>query len=135
MTDPLTCHAFPKFQERKANSPGRGEQKEACIGTTFCVDSKTSCEVVAYHEIQRFEFRNGTRDKSAAKIDTQVQFPLSLSMLPYTNRARSADAKEQYELSRSCTYDLMSVVVHVGEIDTGHYISYCRVGDQVSHLP
>lgn len=26
----------------------------------------------------------------------------------------------------------MSVVVHVGEIDTGHYISYCRVGDQVS---
>lgn len=81
---------------------------------------------------QRFEFRNGTRDKSAAKIDTPVQFPLSLSMLPYTNRARTADAKEQYELSRSCTYDLMSVVVHVGEIDTGHYISYCRVGEQVS---
>lgn len=53
-------------------------------------------------------------------------------MLPYTNRARSADAKEQYELARSCTYDLMSVVVHVGEIDTGHYISYCRVGEQVS---
>lgn len=26
----------------------------------------------------------------------------------------------------------MSVVVHVGEIDTGHYISYCRVGEQVS---
>lgn len=55
-------------------------------------------------------------------------------MLPYTNRARTADAKEQYELARSCTYDLMSVVVHVGEIDTGHYISYCRVGDQVSRF-
>ncbi|KAF3763696.1 hypothetical protein M406DRAFT_84461 [Cryphonectria parasitica EP155] len=81
-------------------------------------------------QLKRFEFRNGSRDKSAAKIETQVQFPLSLSMLPYTNRARTADAKEQYELSRSCTYDLMSVVVHVGEIDTGHYISYCRVGDQ-----
>lgn len=53
-------------------------------------------------------------------------------MLPYTNRARTADAKEQYELARSCTYELMSVVVHVGEIDTGHYISYCRVGEQVS---
>lgn len=52
-------------------------------------------------------------------------------MLPYTNRARNADAKEAYELSRSCTYDLMSVVVHVGEIDTGHYICYCRVGDKV----
>jgi ubiquitin carboxyl-terminal hydrolase 22/27/51 len=81
---------------------------------------------------QRFEFRNGLRDKSAAKIDTQVQFPLSLSMLPYTNRARDASDREAYELTRSLTYDLMSVVVHVGEIDTGHYISYCRVGEQVS---
>jgi ubiquitin carboxyl-terminal hydrolase 22/27/51 len=35
------------------------------------------------------------------------------------------------ELQRSCTYDLLSVVVHVGEIETGHYTSYCRVGDQV----
>lgn len=53
-------------------------------------------------------------------------------MLPYTNRARDASDREAYELKRSLTYDLMSVVVHVGEIDTGHYISYCRVGEQVS---
>ena len=52
-------------------------------------------------------------------------------MLPYTNRARGQDSKENYELARSCTFDLLSVVVHVGEIDTGHYVSYCRVGDQV----
>lgn len=36
------------------------------------------------------------------------------------------------ELQRSCVYDLLSVVVHVGELETGHYTSYCRVGDQVS---
>jgi ubiquitin carboxyl-terminal hydrolase 22/27/51 len=62
-----------------------------------------------------------------------VQFPLQLNMLPYTNRARGLDPKESlsYELARSCTYDLLSVVVHVGEIDTGHYLAYCRVGDQV----
>jgi hypothetical protein len=60
-----------------------------------------------------------------------VQFPLQLNMLPYTNRARGQDVRENYELARSCTYDLLSVVVHVGEIDTGHYVSYCRVGDQV----
>lgn len=52
-------------------------------------------------------------------------------MLPYTNRARNRDSRESFELERSCTYDLLSVVVHVGEIDTGHYTSYCRVGDQV----
>jgi ubiquitin carboxyl-terminal hydrolase 22/27/51 len=51
-------------------------------------------------------------------------------MLPYTNRARGLDLKDNCELARSCTYDLLSVVVHVGEIDTGHYVSYCRVGDQ-----
>jgi ubiquitin carboxyl-terminal hydrolase 22/27/51 len=40
-------------------------------------------------------------------------------MLPYTNRARGDNTKESIELARSCTYDLLSVVVHVGEIDTG----------------
>lgn len=52
-------------------------------------------------------------------------------MLPYTTVGRSGDTKDSYELARQCTYDLLSVVVHVGEIDTGHYVSYCRVGDQV----
>jgi ubiquitin carboxyl-terminal hydrolase 22/27/51 len=55
-------------------------------------------------------------------------------MLPYTNRVRNHDSRESLELERSCTYDLLSVVVHVGEIDTGHYTSYCRVGDQVNIL-
>jgi ubiquitin carboxyl-terminal hydrolase 22/27/51 len=81
--------------------------------------------------LQRFEYKQG-RNERAAKIDTPVQFPLQLNMLPYTNRGRSQDARDNYELARSCTYDLLTVVVHVGEIDTGHYMSYCRVGDQVS---
>lgn len=55
-------------------------------------------------------------------------------MLPYTNRVRSRDNRESMELQRSCIYDLLSVVVHVGEIETGHYVSYCRVGDQVSYI-
>lgn len=54
-------------------------------------------------------------------------------MLPYTARVRSRDSRENMELERSCTYDLLSVVVHVGEIETGHYVSYCRVGDQASY--
>ncbi|KAJ9165174.1 Ubiquitinyl hydrolase 1 [Coniochaeta hoffmannii] len=80
-------------------------------------------------QLKRFEYKQGRHDK-AAKIETQVQFPLQLNMLPYTNRARGQDVKDNFELARSCTYDLLSVIVHVGEIDTGHYVSYCRVGDQ-----
>jgi len=52
-------------------------------------------------------------------------------MAPYTSKARHAQAKEATELARQCTYELMSVVVHVGEIETGHYLAYCRVGEQV----
>ncbi|KAL2210521.1 cysteine proteinase [Sarocladium strictum] len=81
-------------------------------------------------QLKRFEFKQGRSDRAAGKVDTPVQFPLQLNMLPYTHRARSRDSRENMELERSCTYDLLSVVVHVGELDTGHYTSYCRVGDQ-----
>lgn len=80
--------------------------------------------------MKRFEYRQGRHDRAASKIDNPVRFPLQLNMLPYTHRVRR-DNRESLELERSCTYDLLSVVVHVGEIETGHYTSYCRVGDQV----
>ena len=88
---------------------------------------------IAYRRrsLQRFEFKQGSRDRAASKIRTKVQFPLQLNMLPYTTRGQSEGGKDSHELSRSCVYDLLSVVEHVGEIDTGHYVSYCRVGDQV----
>ncbi|KAI0599668.1 ubiquitin carboxyl-terminal hydrolase [Biscogniauxia sp. FL1348] len=81
-------------------------------------------------QLKRFEFKQGSRDRAAAKIGTKVQFPMQLNMLPYTTRGRAPDSRDSQELGRSCTYDLLSVVEHVGEIDTGHYVSYCRVGDQ-----
>ncbi|RDA89842.1 hypothetical protein CP533_0416 [Ophiocordyceps camponoti-saundersi (nom. inval.)] len=81
-------------------------------------------------QLKRFEYKQGRHDRAASKIDNVVQFPLQLNMLPYTNRVRTRESRENLELERSCIYDLLSVVVHVGEIETGHYVSYCRVGDQ-----
>ncbi|QUC22203.1 uncharacterized protein UV8b_06444 [Ustilaginoidea virens] len=81
-------------------------------------------------QLKRFEYKQGRHDRAASKIDHGVQFPLQLNMLPYTNRVRNRDNRESLELERSCMYDLLSVVVHVGEIETGHYVSYCRVADQ-----
>ncbi|KAM3426281.1 hypothetical protein MY4824_010040 [Beauveria thailandica] len=83
-------------------------------------------------QLKRFEYKQGRHDHAASKVDVPVHFPLQLNMLPYTNRVRSRDSRENMELQRSCVYDLLSVVVHVGELETGHYTSYCRVGDQVS---
>jgi ubiquitin carboxyl-terminal hydrolase 22/27/51 len=87
--------------------------------------------IVLCIQLKRFEFKNG-HNKAASKVDTKVQFPLQLSMAPYTNVAANSPQANDIELSRQCTYELMSVVVHEGEIETGHYYSYCRVGDQVS---
>ena len=74
---------------------------------------------------------------TASKIRVKVQFPLSINMLPYTSRGRLLDDREigkNRELTRTCTYDLLSVVVHDGSMNTGHYISYSRVGNQVSRI-
>lgn len=72
--------------------------------------------------MKRFKQYHG----SASKITTNVAFPLKLEMLPYTNRARSQDTKQNFELARSCTYDLQSVVVHVGQLDTGKFkLPFC----------
>jgi ubiquitin carboxyl-terminal hydrolase 22/27/51 len=68
----------------------------------------------------------------ASKIDTRVSFPLKLDMSPYTTKYKPDSSQSQaFELSKSCTYDLQTVVVHVGNLETGHYVSYSRVGDQV----
>jgi ubiquitin C-terminal hydrolase len=38
---------------------------------------------------------------------------------------------ENFELVRSFTYDLLSVVVHQGDLSSGHYTSYSRVNNEV----
>jgi hypothetical protein len=67
--------------------------------------------------LQRFKQYNGT----ASKIETKVSFPLKLEMFPYTNRARIQDEKQRLELAKFCTYELQTVVVHVGKIETGKF--------------
>lgn len=68
----------------------------------------------------------------ASKIETKVTFPLKLDMFPYTTRAAAlGENKHSPDMSRGCTYDLQSVVVHVGNLETGHYVCYSRVGQQV----
>ncbi|ATY64789.1 ubiquitin carboxyl-terminal hydrolase [Cordyceps militaris] len=131
-------------------------QKIPNLGLTDCLDEEyiksDKCEYRCYHcastqqarrytsvkrlpnvlsiQLKRFEYKQGRHDHAASKVDVPVHFPLQLNMLPYTNRVRSRDSRENMELQRSCVYDLLSVVVHVGELETGHYTSYCRVGDQ-----
>ncbi|KAI9822901.1 MAG: hypothetical protein M1832_002926 [Thelocarpon impressellum] len=86
--------------------------------------------------VQRFEAGfDASTSTVAAKLDTPVDFPLQLDMSSYTTRAVHAARKGRsgaavIELARSCAYDLSSVVVHIGKMNGGHYVSYCREGKQ-----
>lgn len=54
-------------------------------------------------------------------------------MTPFTTRAkRKMKEGERKPLAvKPYIYDLFSVVVHKGEINSGHYINYCRENGQV----
>ncbi|KAI9773463.1 MAG: hypothetical protein M1840_007680 [Geoglossum simile] len=61
---------------------------------------------------------------TSSKLDYKVQFPLQLDAFRYTARSKRSKAVG------SEMYDLLGVIVHMGTIDTGHYISYAREGRQ-----
>ena len=75
------------------------------------------------------------------KISTLVDFPgLYMDMSPYTaeeigrqsstvNGDGVSDASPPSDTSDALTYELLGVVIHKGEIDSGHYINYVREND------
>ncbi|KAM0667826.1 hypothetical protein ACQRIU_003691 [Beauveria bassiana] len=126
------AHEFFQFLAEDLHERN-GDGKKPEIGSEHSSRRYTSVKRlpnVLSIQLKRFEYKQGRHDHAASKVDVPVHFPLQLNMLPYTNRVRSRDSRENMELQRSCVYDLLSVVVHVGELETGHYTSYCRVGDQ-----
>lgn len=77
----------------------------------------------------------------SSKIDTKVRFPVQLDMTPYTTRAKrkslTKGASGHPQLQGppvSYLYELLTVVVHHGQINTGHYISYSKSNGQVRGL-
>lgn len=84
--------------------------------------------------LKRFEHSGKDVGK---KLAAKIRFPLRLDMYPYTSkgRAHGKAAKQQprneTEKSRiAASYDLSSVVVHKGGMDSGHYVSYSKDGDE-----
>lgn len=90
--------------------------------------------------MQRFEHTAS----GSFKLETNITFPLQLDIAPFTTKAKrkpslvtangdsGPTAVAGTGLStKNCVYDLLSVVVHKGEINSGHYVSYAREGTQV----
>jgi len=56
-------------------------------------------------------------------MDGHIDFPITLNMLPYTVKKD----KERVDTSKYI-YELSTVIVHQGTMDTGHYYAYTRLG-------
>ncbi|KFY26134.1 hypothetical protein V491_01453 [Pseudogymnoascus sp. VKM F-3775] len=83
------------------------------------------CLDVEYMQPERCEYSCRSCDSPQ-----EARKQLSIKNLPNVLCIQFKDTSENFELARSCTYDLLSVVVHVGKLNSGHYISYSRVGNQ-----
>jgi len=84
-------------------------------------------------QLKRFEHSAS----GSSKIDTKVRFPIQLDMTPYTTRARqkppvkgALGQMQPLGPPVSYLYELLTVVVHHGQINTGHYISYSKSNGQ-----
>ncbi|TKA68685.1 hypothetical protein B0A49_05170 [Cryomyces minteri] len=86
--------------------------------------------------LKRFEHSKAT----SSKLDAKIAFPLQLDMYPYTTRwQRQSQQQSGSEAGEglkkadghasTAIYELSSVVVHKGKLDTGHYVSYSREAD------
>lgn len=59
-------------------------------------------------DMRRFQFR---------KIDTHLEAPLTMDLMPYVSSSQREHA----------TYDVIGVANHLGAFGSGHYTAYCRV--------
>jgi ubiquitin carboxyl-terminal hydrolase 22/27/51 len=82
--------------------------------------------------LKRFEHSKST----SSKIETRISFPMKLDLFPYTSSQTKASKNappmntthNMNTPANSLTYELSSVIVHKGKIDSGHYVSYSREG-------
>lgn len=56
-----------------------------------------------------------------------MHFPISLDMAPYTTSHHTDDTDKDAPAPEA-NYTLSAVIVHKGEMNSGHYVSYAREG-------
>ena len=71
-----------------------------------------------------------TRSLSSATTNTQPATKKENT----TANGEAASNSGTSEVKELCTFDLQTVVVHIGGLNGGHYIAYCRSGKEVSFI-
>lgn len=147
--DPMADLSLDVQLQNKKRKLGRSTASSTTATLTGCLDSYTAVEDLhadaAYHcekcgntpqraskrlqirklpvilcmQLKRYEHTS----TSSEKMDGHIDFPITLNMLPYTVKKD----KERVDTSKYI-YDLSTVVVHQGTMDSGHYTAYTRLG-------
>ncbi|THX53556.1 ubiquitin carboxyl-terminal hydrolase-like protein 22 [Aureobasidium pullulans] len=85
-------------------------------------------------------FSHSKTSSTSIKLDAKVHFPTILDLQPYVSRPRSkkgggdSNGTKNGDIDKGSSprplYELSSVIVHKGKMDSGHYVSYAREGDE-----
>lgn len=89
-----------------------GRKEDAIRSTRF----KKLPPVLMFH-LSRFEFSINS-PTGMEKVTDEYDYPTTLDLGPYTDSRESA------------VYDLLAVLVHIGGSWGGHYIAYCKSGNE-----
>lgn len=120
-----------------------------CNGPQNAVKKLSLSRLPAVLPIHLKRFSHSKSLSTSVKLDNKVHFPTTLDLQPYITRVKTlkkgsgggsndatangggagGDEAEAPMPSRP-VYELSSVIVHKGKMDSGHYVSYSREGDE-----
>lgn len=126
---------------RQSAERNEATEHQTATARAICSSQGTfafSSETPLTDPTKRFEHTKST----SSKIETKVSFPVKLDVHPYTTAHKAAIKAAKASPSgtvqsnhnvnsptNSLVYELSSVIVHKGKIDSGHYVSYSREGN------
>lgn len=95
---------------------------KSTVETTKQLTIKRLPNILSFH-IKRFR---QTASSTSIKIDTYVQFPLTIDMAPYTSGNLKTSDSMDVENPKKDIYSLYALVNHFGNLENGHYTCYIR---------
>ena len=95
-----------------------------CDKCNVKVDAEKGLSLRSLPEILLISFKRFAIYPYARKLDSYIQFPLTLDLAPYT------DGIEVGNDSLESNYTCFGVITHVGSLYGGHYYCYIKYGDK-----
>lgn len=127
--------------QRYCSEEKLGNNDYACAGCGGSASATKQLSLYRLPPVLCIQLKRFEHTSSAAKIDTKVRFPVVLDVRQFsTAEIRAPDENAAINGSTSSKdsglmanpdpeaylYDLFTVVVHEGSMNTGHYTNYCK---------